>query len=338
VYGHAWEVGGLGPDPLQRTAGVTCGEVGVNAFFALSGFLVTQSWRRSRSGWDYLGRRMLRILPGFWVCLLVTGLGLFPWLWARHHGTTWLEAFAQGPFFSYVGRNALLRIRQATIGDLFATQPASRVVNGALWSLFPEFLCYLGVAIAGLLGALVPGRFRLLWLGAAAAFLLHAAGPMALTHFSGPSFGAAWYLWRLDTQATFFAVGALGCVYGDCLRVTPPRLLAGVLLLGLAMRLHGYGWAGPFLLPFALLQTASLLPGAWLDRIGDYSYGIYVYHFPLQQTLLSLGWTGAGAAAFGGLTLALVLPVAILSWHAVEKPLLRWNRSRNSSPAIFRHG
>jgi peptidoglycan/LPS O-acetylase OafA/YrhL len=324
VYGHSWEVSGHGPDPLQRGAGVTCGEVGVNAFFALSGFLVTQSWLRSRSAEDYLWRRSLRILPGFWVCLLVTGLGLFPALWMRAHHTGWRAALSQAPFVGYILHNALLRVRQATIGDLFASQPAAGVVNGALWSLFPEFLCYLGVAAAGLLGGFAARRRAWRWLGMAAVYALHVGGPLILAHLGPRSFGAGWYLWRLSTQAGYFAMGALGCVGGESLRTNPVRLGLGLILLGLALAFHAYPELGPLFLPFALLQLAALLPGAWLDRIGDYSYGLYVYHFPVQQTLVFLGWAGLGATAFFGLTLAFALPVAVLSWHAVERPALRW--------------
>jgi peptidoglycan/LPS O-acetylase OafA/YrhL len=323
VFGHSWEVSGRGPDPLQRTAGVTCGEVGVNAFFALSGFLVTQSWLRSRSSRDYLWRRALRILPGFWTCLVVTGLGLFPLLWAHQHGTTWRGAFSQAPFFGYVGRNALLRIRQANIGDLFAAQPASGVVNGALWSLFPEFLCYLGVAIGGALGCFSARRVGRLWLGATVIFAVHAGGPLALAHLSGRAHDSGWYLWRLSTQATFFAAGALSCTLGGRLQVSVARLIAGVLLLAVATGAGAYAWAAPVLLPFSVLQLAALIRGAWLDRLGDYSYGIYVYHFPLQQTLVFFGWGAGSAWMLFGLAIALVLPVAVASWHGVEKPALR---------------
>jgi peptidoglycan/LPS O-acetylase OafA/YrhL len=337
VFGHAWEVSGHGPDPLQRATGVTCGEVGVNAFFALSGFLVTQSWRRSRSGGDFLWRRLLRILPGFWACLAVTGLGLFPWLWAREHGTTAIAAFHRAPFFGYVGRNALLRIRQANIGDLFAAQPAAGVVNGSLWSLFPEFLCYLGVALAGGLGLFSGRRLGWLGLGALVLFALHAGGPCALARLSAPVQASAWYLWRLSTQATFFAAGALGCLGAARLRVSPGRAIGGGLLLALATGVGAYAWLGPLLLPFSALQLAALLPGAWLDRIGDYSYGIYVYHFPLQQMLVFFALGTGSAPAFFALTVALVLPCAAASWHGVEKPALRLKGLLDGTTTAPRH-
>ncbi len=78
VVGHSYELGGNGEDPLQRVSGTTLGELAVNGFFALSGFLVTRSALNSSSMYSYAAKRALRILPGLWVCLLVTGLILFP--------------------------------------------------------------------------------------------------------------------------------------------------------------------------------------------------------------------------------------------------------------------
>ena len=326
VLGHAWEVGGFGPDPLQRTAGVSCGEMGVNAFFGLSGYLVTQSWLRSRSGWNYLWRRALRIFPGFWLFLFLGALGLCPALWARQHGTRWLDAFGQAPFLGYIGHNFLLRIRQPGIGDLFAAHPAAGVVDGSLWSLFPEFLCYLGVALAGLLGWFAPRRTPWLWLVGAITFAAHASGPTILSHLSGPIQGSAWYLWRLSTQASFFFTGALVCIHGSRLPAGWRPAGAILLLLGVATYAGAYAWTGPWLLPLLLLEIAALTSSAWLDRVGDYSYGIYVYHYPLQQTLVFFGLGASAVLTFFGLTCALVLPAAVVSWHLVEKPALRLKR------------
>jgi peptidoglycan/LPS O-acetylase OafA/YrhL len=321
VLGHSFEVGGYGADPLRRACGITCGEIGVNAFFAMSGFLVTQSWLRSRSSIDFFGRRSLRIFPGFWACLLVTGLGLFPWLWSLAHRESWLGAFADAPFFRYISRNALLRVRQASIGDLFAANPASGVANGSLWSLFPEFVCYIAVGVAGLLGFFRPTRRSLLWLASGFALAAEIAAPLALARLQGRDHDSLWYLWRMDTQATFFAFGSLACVYSGRLSVGYGRAAAALGALGAAAWAGHYAWFAPVILPYLVLQMAAMLPGSWLDRVGDYSYGIYVYHYPVQQTLVFFHLS-ANAWGFFALTLAFALPAAFASWHLIEKPAL----------------
>ena len=160
VWSHACSVGGFGPDPLQRLAGVTLGELGVNTFFALSGFLVALSWNRRPSPGHFLRKRVLRIFPAYWACLLATALGLFPWLVHRLHDTPWAQTAFSADSLGYLWRNALLRIHQNAYPPLFADHPAAGVANGSLWSLFPEFLCYLGVLLLALLGAFHARRDR----------------------------------------------------------------------------------------------------------------------------------------------------------------------------------
>jgi len=339
VFGHAWEVGGHGPDPLQRLFGEPyrhggvnlAGEIGVNTFFALSGYLVTQSWLRSRSAADFARKRFRRIFPAFWACLALTGLALFPWLWARQHGAGLAAAYADAPVLGYVARNFLLRISQPTIGDLFAAHPAAGVANGALWSLFPEFLCYVGVALGGALLAFTSRR-ALLWGAALAVFALHLAGPGLLAQAAPDTAARGWIVWRFATQASFFAAGALWCVHAERMIVTVPRaLLVGALSAG-AFALGGYFVAAPLFVPPLALLAAAILPGAALERVGDFSYGIYLYHYPVQQALVALGAASGSPWALCALSLALVLPVAAASWFCIERPALRWGRAPSTAP------
>lgn len=331
VFGHAWEVGGHGPDPLQRVFGEPyrnggvnlAGELGVNTFFALSGYLVTQSWLRSRSLGDFALKRFRRIFPAFWVCLAVTGLVLFPVVWMRQHDTTLTAAYADAPAFGYVARNFLLKINQPHFGDLFATHPAAGVANGALWSLFPEFLCYVAVALGGACLAFTSRR-ALLWSAALAIFGLHLAGPTLLAHASPAAAARGWIVWRFATQASFFAAGALWCLHAERMIVTAPRALLVLALSIGAFALGGYFLAAPLFLPPLALLAAALLPGAALERVGDFSYGTYLYHYPIQQTLVAFGAALWSPWTLFAANLAFVLPVAALSWFAIERPALRW--------------
>ena len=333
VLGHAYEVGGFGADPLQVRCGVTLGEVGVNSFFALSGFLVTRSLLSSRSTGSYFGKRALRILPGFWACLLVTGLGLFPLLQHARHGASWPAAILQPQFLSYVTANAALKITQNGVGELFALHPASGVANGALWSLFPGALCCCGMGAAGWLGLLRDrGRAGLLALFLAA-FAFHVITPGLLERLEySPHFGVVWYLTRVNTQAVFFLVGALLLIFADRTPVHRLATIGAGLVLAWAMRHGDYAIFSPFLLPWLLLNLAVWLPLAFWDRLGDYAYGLYLYHFPVQQTLLLLGLRPSGPVKLFCLTLAITLPLAWLSWHLVEQPALSLRKRRTAPP------
>lgn len=332
VFGHAWDVGGYGADPLHRLLGEPylnggvnlAGEIGVNTFFALSGYLVTQSWLRADTPVDFAAKRFRRIMPGFWVCLALTGFLLFPWLWSQQHSVGLSAAWSEGRPLDYFWKNMFLRIRASSFGDLFISHPASNVANGALWSLFPEALCYLGVALGGVALAYTR-RIPLLWLAATVLFMVHLAGPWLIRQFPTELAAKLWYPWRLTTQATFFATGMLWFVKGRAYPARVSSTLAATAVLVLSCAVGAYILAGPILLPFIALTSAALLPGAAAERFGDISYGTYLYHYPIQQTLVAAGLSaGLGPWLFLALSLALTLPLAGASWWFIEKPAMRW--------------
>jgi peptidoglycan/LPS O-acetylase OafA/YrhL len=77
-------------------------------------------------------------------------------------------------------------------------------------------------------------------------------------------------------------------------------------------------------LPYLVLWLA-FIPGGRVreyNRLGDYSYGMYIYAYPVQVYLFSAGWTHTPLANLG-LALALTLPLAVLSWHLLERWALR---------------
>ena len=164
VYSHSYAVGGYGAEPLARWSKehLIMGELGVLGFFALSGFLVSSSGERSRSLVSYFVKRARRIFPGFWVCLVVTAFVFAPLIWII--GGRSLSAFPwaepQGAV-SYVTHNALLQVNQHTIGDVLSGAAWPGSINGSLWSLFPEFGCYLAVAVLVFGGALTRSRWLL---------------------------------------------------------------------------------------------------------------------------------------------------------------------------------
>lgn len=331
VAGHAWELGGHGPDPAQRTLGVTLGEIGVNSFFALSGVLVTQSWLRSRSAASYFLKRASRILPGFWVCLLLTSLVAMPLLAAHLNGGTWAEQLSKGNYFGYLLRNFLLRVRQPGMAGLFSDNPAVGAVNGSLWSLFPEALCYVGVALTATLGARRGGKARALVIGFIGLYLLHVLSLALPRDVLPPGLqGKAWYVGRICTQAAFFFGGALVCLNAGWLN---RRFLwvASVLLVGSSVA-GGYVLAAPLLLPWVLAGAGTRFTAPAVERAGDFSYGIYLYHYPILQTLVALHWNQHGPGGLFLISGLAALVLAAFSWFLVERPALAWKAKATAIP------
>ncbi len=150
------------------------GQVWVDGFFAISGFLILGSWMNNPSPVRYLRARCLRILPAFYVCLIVTAAVIAPIGIVRSG-----EGAAPYTFDSvtYVTKNAALWIFQFDISGSPRGVPYPGAWNGSLWTLFWEFLCYVAVLVAGVVGLL---RYRstiaLAFVGSWVAVLLATAG------------------------------------------------------------------------------------------------------------------------------------------------------------------
>jgi len=326
IYTHAYYLGGYAQEPLMRwtNGALNAGTVAVQCFFVLSGWLVASSWLRLQSLPVFLWHRLLRLGPGFWVCLIVTAAVVGPLI----HRTS---APPRGPYLAldpgawdYVWRNLLQPRAQISIGDLTGANPHAGDLNGSLWTLFYEGACYLAVAACGLAG-LLGLRARYAWAGLP--ILLLVAHPLA-RHGLLP--GAVFRLF--DTPGKLmcwhFATGMACAVRPEIARYLAREswpALAGLVALAAAW---GFGCGeiiSPLALPPLLFRLAEILPArAWERRVGgDYSYGLYVYGYPAQQLLAHWGLHRHGLALYLLLSLLTAGAFAWLSWHAVESPALR---------------
>jgi len=313
LVGHAYVLSGRSPaEPLAAHTGVGgLGELGVSVFFVISGFLVTMSFERAGSAAAYLANRVLRIAPGLAVSLALTAWALGPLV----TNLAASEYFARPQTWLYVARNALLYPVTYLLPGVFERNPYPAAVNGSLWTLRLEFTFYLLPPLLARLGWLGRSGLATVAAAAAAAYLvLAAAGHPAVLLIAARNFwlfaaGAALYVWR---DSPFLK------------RPFWPGLALAAFAVSLPLRA-----VTPFVAPLALpLLVAAFalrpLPGLRsVSRAGDLSYGVYIYAFPVQQALMqALGPERLGTAAFVGLTLAAVLPLAALSWRFVERPAL----------------
>jgi peptidoglycan/LPS O-acetylase OafA/YrhL len=288
-------------------------EWSVNGFFAISGYLIAGS--RLRLGWwAFLERRARRLLPAFWVVLVVVAFGFAP-IVAMLTEEHWRAPSALG----YVMRNAGLYIVQRDIDDTLTGTPYGDTQwNGPLWTLFYEACCYVGFGM--LLGWRVVRRNGTV-VAAMVLVVLMALQPVLITDEHDPWLRAAVRL------SSFFAAGVLCWFLRERIPVRwwVPALSSAV-VVAISLISDGQWYAQ---LPAAIffLSLGSLLP----IRVGannDISYGIYIYGWPVQKSISNVGYPPFGVYGFFALSILLTVPLAWASWKLVEQRFLPRRRPR----------
>lgn len=291
--------------------------VGVDGFFAISGFLITRSWITDPRLRDYLTARGLRILPGFYICLIVTAFAFAPLSVAIQGGSAAKLLGSAAPL-EYIFKNSAVAYLQPTIGGTLHGVPGGPAWNGSMWSLIWELLCYLVVAGIG-----VAGLANRRWVSLA----ILVPATLLATQLPPLTFPGAWTIPQLAVRAAImFAAGAVIYQWKD---VIPARwsLVAVCLVIVLAAgRLPDYRVVGALPLAYAVIVSGALLKNKRLRLRTDLSYGVYIYAFPIQQLLAVSGFAGLPPAVFFLCAVAATLPLAAASWFLVEKPAMSLKR------------
>lgn len=312
VVGHAAVLRGK-PDAVPALFSIHVHHLGVGVFFAISGWLIAGSWERTRSVPQFVVSRALRILPLLWLVVLLSTFVLGPAVTTLAPG----EYLSDPQTLRYL-RNLVLLPADAPAG-VFADVPYPGVVNGSVWTLRAEVLCYAAVLMLGLLRA----RWQtagFVALGVASAALVM-SGDVSV---GGASLSAAAGTWVL------FAVGALARLH---LPRRAFRTDAAVAALVLWWAVAAWGgeqvslYVSWVLLPYVTLSVglAGWPVARRAARFGDLSYGLYLFAFPVQQLLLHLGPPLPAAVDVLVVTSA-SLVLALASWHLVERPALDLRR------------
>lgn len=334
VFSHSIFLGSFGSETILGKT--TLGTIAVYGFFGISGFLIARSASHHNVG-RYLWQRLLRIFPAFWICLVVTAFlfGTIAWFHRnpRLSSDCGLHCYVTEPVgpVGYIAHNLWLHVSQPTVANTLPVAILRDVWNGSLWTLEFEFICYLLLAAAALVGLLkrrwwVAGAAALVWLSE----VIITSVPSYATVFS-PSHH--WYIMKLLAFVPVFLSGSLLYLFRD--KVPDSGLLAlGTSVLFLVGLIIPVGQSVPVYTMTSLDLTAIFLayPLLWLgihlplSRVGavnDYSYGIYIYAFPVQQLLLLWGLNRWGYLPYTVLTLLVLAPFAVGSWWMIEKHTLK---------------
>jgi peptidoglycan/LPS O-acetylase OafA/YrhL len=281
-------------DPLALMA-----QAGLAVLLVTSGYLIAASWESTASASRFAWKRFLRVIPALIPLIVLTLFVIGPLM------TSLPPAEYFTALFSPAGLATVPFFENGSAIGLFQGNPWT-YVNGSLWTIPVEVFMYGVVAALGIGG------------------LLHRGGAI-------PAIAAVnlllWIYWFDDPRLAkvrftlYFLVGAYLYIHRERIAYRPA--VAGVLLLVLAASaLTPYlTVAGVIAIPYLTVYAAHI-PVPLLNtfgRHGDFSYGIYIYHYPIQQTLIQVTENAISLSALCALSFLATFAFAFLSWHLIEK-------------------
>ena len=313
LVSHAWpQTYGVGVvEPLELVTHYSLGRLSVYVFFAISGFLVAASFARSATLTRFVAARALRLVPGLLVSLLLASFVLGPLV--THMSLA--KYFASPGTYMAIYSNITLYSPQFQLPGVFNSNPFP-AVQGSIWTLIHEVFCYVMVFLAGIAGAF--RQTRRFW-----GFLAIYAAFWGVSLLSPDTINPRIILFR-DLSLPFVC-GMAAWVWRDRLALSIWGF-GGLALLAAALRDTALAYPALVAALFYGTFWLAYVPGGVLrayNRLGDYSYGMYIYAFPLQGLVVWL-WHPATPLAHIALALPLTLVAAVLSWHLVERPALAW--------------
>ena len=313
THSFALAIGTGAAEPFQGTLGMTMGSIAVDVFFVTSGFLVTGSLLTRQNAREFLWARFLRVFPALLVMLLLTVFVLGPFFTSR----SLLSYLIVSQTYRYLLSCAtLVSGVQYNLPGVFDDNPFKQAVNGSLWSLPYEIRMYAILLVGWLaLRRIQPVGGRAFSAALASAVLV--AGLFVLVrHIKGlPAdlfvrlffmffSGAALYVLkeRIVLAHSYFWLCILALLSSA---MVSPRVFFVVYLLTIA---------------YAVLYLAYIpsRPVRTYNRVGDYSYGVYIYAFPVQQSVAAL-IPGVSILMLFLISSCITLSLAVLSWHLLER-------------------
>ncbi|TFF38759.1 acyltransferase family protein [Mucilaginibacter psychrotolerans] len=303
------------------------GGFGVKVFFAISGFLIVKSLLRQPTLSSFVWARCLRIFPGLIIAAILCALIIGPIC-----TTLPLKDYFQSrAVYSFAYRLIIQHNFGNTLPHTFEHLPYPNAVDSPLWTLPAELLMYLGVLSAGALLLLFRKNFKAL-LNATPVIILVAL------FFKDFHFDTE-YLPDILPWAFSFLLGVTSYLARKHIFLNIYVLLVAVTSYATAA-FFGYTDMLNYyikMIMYSLVVVYGIMIVAYhpklqvkgLHKLGDFSYGLYIYAFPLQQVLVSK-FNLLNPFLHFLVSLPLALLIAVPSWYLIEKPALKLKAGRPS--------
>ena len=315
THSFALAIGSGDAEPFRESLGMTMGSIAVDVFFITSGFLVTSSLLNRQSTIEFIWARVLRIFPALLVMLFLTvfALGVF------FTSTPMPTYLSSGITFTYLAKCATLFMGVSyTLPGVFDSNPYKSAVNGSLWTLPYEVRMYAILAIVWIALRITPKLRPTAFQIIVVTFAFSAGILLLANHFY---FHSESYFLKLFFM--FFA-GAAFYVLREYIVLS--RWLFWLFVIGLSIAISNkYVFFVVYVLAIGyILFYLAYVPSGVIRRynqLGDYSYGVYIYAFPVQQAVAAL-IPGVSVPQMMILSATITIVLATLSWHLLEKRCL----------------
>lgn len=309
-------------EPLKLSLGTTLGTIAVDIFFITSGFLIAGSFFNKNSILSFIWARILRIYPAIIVSMIfsVFVIGL---IFTKY---SIFEYLSNIDIYKFFFTNIILYFRiEYSLLDIFENNPIAYTINGSLWTLPFEIKMYIYLAIIGTILILFQ-KFIKKPIVKISFFIivLFALIQDMIYHFYFNKIDASVYLFYM------FFVGSAFYIFRDYIYLSFKLfLIMLVILLFSSFDREVFFVIYTLFLPYMVFFLAYIPSGIIreFNKLGDYSYGIYIYAFPIQQSIVSI-YPNISIVNMVIVSSFTTFILAILSWHLVEKRFLKMKIKR----------
>lgn len=306
---------------------LSLGDFAVYSFFVISGFLITQSLLSSKSIMSYIRKRVLRIFPAFFVSLALIALIIGP-IFTKYSIKEYFSLNEQGPF-QFIFKNITFNFLGYcwNVADVFSKNPFPSSANGSMWTLKHEFALYMLLPVFSYFFVF---RFKKM-LKIITLFSILLSVLILLFDFRLFNFQSLKY-WVLSANeysnfvklAPYFLLGCLIYCYKNKLIIHNRFIFLSLLLLVIGFKTNYAQIITLLTLPYLILSVAIKFNTFSFNKYGDFSYGMYIYAFPIQQLVVSLWGEHLDLKSFFIISFLFTLIISIMSWHFIEKQFLKY--------------
>ncbi|WP_283746683.1 acyltransferase family protein [Bacillus cereus] len=316
MYSHSYPLT-MGNDKTEPLMLLTKNQTGfghlaVTVFFIISGFLITQSFDRSKNFYSFFRARILRIYPALIVLLLLTVFVLGPLLTR----VSLTEFFLNPETWKYLFLNISLIGMQYDLPGVFESNSFPISVNGSLWTLWFEFFFYL---IVGLLGGLKLINKKVVL----SLFMFCMILSYLYSYIEGPLLLN--YFFKYINLFVYFSAGMLFYVFRHEVKLNSQLAILSFVILIIGIYLGNFDQFFPLFGAYTLFYISFQKKVVFsnFSKMGDFSYGIYIYAFPIQQTITFYFNNQLKPSDNFWIALPITLVFSIISWYLIEKQALK---------------